>query len=281
MAVVLAFVAALAYGTSDFVAGLMTRRAGPLAVLATGEVAGLVLLLVAVPVFDGAPEIRPLAWGAVAGMGTTLGTLALYRGLATGRMNVVAPLSGVCAAALPAAAGVAFGERLSALAVAGMLIAGVAIVLVCSGANAGPATSGGVPVRLGVPEGSLAGAGFALLFVALQRAGSGAGLWPVLASQVTSLGLVIGFGMATGRRLRPERSQLLGAAAAGLVGIAATLLFVLAAGRGLLAIVAVITSLYPAVTVVLAAAVLREHATRIQVVGLVGAAAAVTLIALA
>lgn len=278
MAVLLALVAALAYGVSDFVAGLATRRAGPLAVVVTAQVAGLVLLAGAVPLAGGTADTRAVAWGVVAGLGTTFGTLALYRGLAAGRMNVVAPLSGVGAAALPAVVGVAFGERLGVSAVVGVLVALVAIVLVCSGA--GPETAAGeTPPRLGVPEGVVAGAGFALLFVGLQRAGSDHGLWPVLVSQVSSLSLVVGYGLASGRRLRPERPQLLAAGAAGLLGITATLLYTLAAGRGLLAVVAVVTSLYPAGTVLLAAAVLRERATPVQVAGLLGSAAAVTLIA--
>jgi uncharacterized membrane protein len=279
VAVVLALAAALGYGVSDFLAGMATRRAGALAVVVTAELAGLVLLAASLLLVGGAPDTAALAWGAGAGLGTTVGTLALYQGLAAGRMNVVAPLSGVGAAALPAVVGVAFGERLGAVAVGGVLVALVAIVLVCASARSETA-AGEAPARLGVPEGVLAGVGFAVLFVGLRRAGSDAGLWPVVSSQVSSLGVLAGYGLATGRRLRPERPQLLGAAAAGLVGTAATVLYALAAGRGMLAVVAVVTSLYPAGTVLLAAAVLRERATPAQVAGLLGSAAAVTLIAL-
>ncbi|HEY9472959.1 MAG TPA: EamA family transporter [Mycobacteriales bacterium] len=279
MAVLLALLAAVSYGSSDFVAGLMTRRAGPLAVLVVGEVAGLVLLVVALPVLGGAPAVRPLAWGVLAGAGTTVGTLALYRGLGVGRMNVVAPLSGVGAAALPVLAGVAFGERLGVLSTVGVVVAVVAIVTVCSGARSQIA-AGERPARLGVPEGLVAGLGFAVLFVALQRAGTGAGLWPLLAAQLSSLGLLASFGLATGRRLRPETAQLPGVVAAGLLGVSAVLLFVLATGHGLLSIVAVVTSLYPAVTVALAIAVLREPVARIQFAGLVAAGTAIVLIVL-
>lgn len=255
----------------------MTRRVGPLAVLVTGQLAGLVVLLVALPVVGGSPAVRPVAWGVLAGAGATVGTLALYRGLGAGRMNVVAPLSGVGAAALPVIAGVAFGERLGALAVAGVLVAIAAIVAVCSGARAESST-GRMPERLGVSDGLLAGAGFALLFVALQRAGTDHGLWPLLAAQLCTLGALASFGLATGRRLRPAGTDLPGVVVAGLLGAGAVLLFVLATGHALLAIVAVVTSLYPAVTVVLASAVLREPIARIQFVGLVAAAVGVALI---
>ncbi|HEY9388242.1 MAG TPA: EamA family transporter [Mycobacteriales bacterium] len=277
MAVLLALLAAVSYGSSDFVAGLMTRRSGPLAVLVTGEVAGVVLLAAALPMLGGSPGVRPLAWGVLAGLGTTVGTMALYRGLGVGRMNVVAPLSGVGAAVLPVLAGVALGERLGALPTVGVLVAVVAIVTVCSGARG---RTGDQPTRLGVPEGLLAGVGFAVLFVALQRAGTDAGLWPLLAAQVFSLGVLAAFGWVTGRRLRPAGGQLTGAVAAGLLGVGAVLLFVLATGHGLLSVVAVVTSLYPAVTVALAVTVLGERVARIQLAGLVAAAAAVALIVL-
>ncbi|HEX5495528.1 MAG TPA: DMT family transporter [Mycobacteriales bacterium] len=276
MAVLLAFLAAVSYGSSDFIAGLVSRRIGPLLVLVIGQAAGLVLLLVILPVFGGAPAVRPMAWGVLAGAGATVGTLALYRGLGTGRMNVVAPLSGVGAAALPVLAGVALGERLGARSVAGVVLAIAAIVAVCSGAR-GRRTDR-VTERLGVREGLAAGAGFALLFVALQRAGTDNGLWPLLAAQVSALAALASFGLATGRRLRPVRAELPATVAAGLLGVTAVLLFVLATGHGLLSIVAVVTALYPAVTVLLAVAVLREPVARIQFAGLVAAAVGVALI---
>lgn len=277
MAVLLAFLAAVCYGSSDFIGGLMTRRAGALSVLLAGQVSGLVLLAVALPVFGDTPAVRPVAWGVLAGAGASVGTLALYRGLGTGRMNVVAPLSGVGAAALPVVAGIAIGERLGALSLAGVLVAIAAIVAVCSGARA-RGGAGRPAERLGVVDGLVAGAGFALLFVALQRAGTDTGLWPLLACQLSTLGALVGFGLATGRRLRPSPALLPGMAAAGLLGAGAVLLFVLATGHGLLSIVAVITALYPAVTVVFAALVLREPMARTQLAGLVAAAAGVTLI---
>jgi drug/metabolite transporter (DMT)-like permease len=133
----------------------------------------------------------------------------------------------------------------------------------------------------GVADGLLAGLGFALLFVALARAGDGSGLWPPMAGSVTALAVLL---VMAGRRLRwPRRgdlpaSFLAGATAAGVAGTAATVLYFLSTHAGLLAIVAVITSLYPGFTVLLAALVLGERIGVVQGTGLALGAVAVILV---
>jgi drug/metabolite transporter (DMT)-like permease len=274
VAVVLALIGAVSFGASDFIGGLMTRRAGTWAVVAVAELAAELCLLVVIPFLPGSPSVRGLAWGALAGVGTTIGALSLYRGLAQARMNVVAPLSGVIAAALPVAFGLLTGDRPSASALVGIGVAFAAIVLVS--ASAAPQDSARPS---GVIEGVGAGIGFALFFVALHQAGSGTGVWPVLWSQLASIIAVVGIALIRRYPVVPRSGDLPGIAAAGVLGITATVLYLYAIERGLLSVVVVLISLYPAATVILAAVLLHERSTRVQVLGMFCAVVAVALIA--
>ncbi len=278
MAVLLALAAAVAYGASDFLAGLLSRRVSFLQVGALAQVTATVTLLAALPfTAPPAPTGPALAWGAASGAGAALGTLALYRGLAAGQMAVAAPLSGVGAAALPAVAGFLLGERPTHLAVAGIALALPAVWLVSS-AGGGTPPAGRQRMAAGVVEGLLAGVGFAVLFVGLDQAGDRAGLWPVATAQVTSA--VLQSAVARSRRV-PLRAGLRltgGAAAAGLLGTSAIVLFFLATHAGLLTLASVLTSLYPAVTVLLARITLGERLRPLQAIGLALAGAAIVLI---
>ncbi|MFI5607038.1 EamA family transporter [Amycolatopsis sp. NPDC051903] len=276
MGVLLGLLSALSYGASDFVAGVGGRRSDPNAIAVLAQpwslLAGLVAVLVTGPRL---PVPAELLWGALSGVGTAVGTFALYRGLATARMSVVAPVSAVLAAALPALVGFATGDRLSWLSWAGIVLVLPAIALVSQHVGDEPQRR-----RSGVVEGIIAGAGFALLFIGLDRAGTGAGTWPLVTGQAvgTVLLIVVAFWF------RPQRGSLprafWPATAGGILGGAANLLFVAATGAGQLAVVAVITSLYPAITIILARLLLHERWNRKQATGLLIAAAGVTAIAL-
>ena len=274
MGAVLALLAALAYGTSDFAAGVASRRlsAGPVTV--TVQACGLAAAGVALLLFPGTgPAAGALAWGAASGIGSAVGTLSLYRGLSAGPMSVVATVSSVLTAVIPAVLGVALGERLSVPAGAGIGIAVLAIGLI----SWQPRSGDGRRVQTGLGYGVLAGMGFALLLIALDRAGIHAGAWPLVPGQAVSLVLTAPFGRGI-REMAASRGPAALTVGAGLLGGTANLIYLAAAGRGQLAIVAVLTALYPAVTVVLARAVLAERWTRLQVVGLVTAAAAIVLL---
>jgi drug/metabolite transporter (DMT)-like permease len=131
----------------------------------------------------------------------------------------------------------------------------------------------------GIPEGLVAGGAFGLLFIGLQRPGSDSGTWPLVMCEVAAVASVITAALVTGQSLRPRPRTMTGTVTAGALALAATLLYLFSTRHGLLSIVAVLVSLYPAITVVLAAVVLHERSTRTQVVGMLGAAAAVALIA--
>ena len=276
MAVLLALLSAAGYGTSDFAAGLASRRYAP------GPAAGLIVAVelvcagIAVVLFPGhGPATAALLWGAAGGLGGGAGTLALYRGLAAGAMTVVATLSAVLAAVLPVVVGLALGNHLSAGAAIGIVIALPAIMLV----SRPPATGDHGGGRAGLGYGALAGIGFALLFVALDRAGTRSGAWPLLPGQAVALGVTAPVAVRGIRRAGPPAvadALLLGVA--GVLGGAAALLFLEATGHGELSIVAVVTSLYPAFTVLLARIVLAERWSRPQVAGLIVAAASIVLV---
>jgi drug/metabolite transporter (DMT)-like permease len=276
MAIILALLSALAYGSSDFTAGVASRRytAGP--ITGAAQALGVLTATIAIVLYPGAgPKVPALAWGALSGLGSALGTLSLYHGLAVARMTVVAATSAVLTALLPVIVGIALGNHIGAGAAIGIGIAIPAIVLV----SWQPRGERRPNARTGVLYGALSGVGFALLFIALDRAGTAAGAWPLLPGQLVSLAPIAPFAYR-GLRARgaPSRRTAGLAILAGLLSGTANLLFLAATGHGELAIVAVLSALYPAVTVIMARIILAESWTRMQAAGLLTAAAAITLV---
>jgi len=278
MGVVLALLSALCYGSSDFIAGVGGRRSDPTTVTVIAQPFGLVAAAVAVIALSGrSPTPHALWWGALSGVGSGVGTVSLYRGLAVARMSVVAPLSAVLSAALPAVTGLLLGNRLGALAWAGIVVAMPAVTLVSLQPGEGQGSR-----RAGIVTGLVAGTAFALLFIALDRAGTSAGAWPLLAGQaVAALTVVAWAALARNRPARTTWSQAwqIGVAA-GVLGGIANLLYLAATGAGQLAVVAVVTALYPAATVLLARLTLHEQWSRLQIIGLAVSAVAVAAISI-
>lgn len=271
--VLLSLGSAVAYGLSDFVGGILTRRASAWAVATMSQGTAAVLAVALVTTNVGDSSTGSLLWGILAGIGSGAGNVLIYRGLAAGRMTVVAPVSGTVAAALPVLAGILSGERPGILPMIGVLTALPAIWLVSGGGRFQAA------VRTDLVNGLTAGAGFGLQFSALGQVPREAGLLPLAVSQTASVVVIVAGAMVLSASWVPrDRHSRLGAVA-GLLAGTATLCFQLAVQHGLLTIAAVLTSLYPAVTVLMAALVLRERVHRAQGVGLTLAAAAVALIA--
>jgi drug/metabolite transporter (DMT)-like permease len=294
LAVILALASAIGYGGSDFAAGLASRRAAVIQVTLFASAVSLVPTAAVLP-FASAhlPSAAALAWGAVAGLGGTAGAVALYIGFRQAAFSVAGPLSAVGAAGFSVLAGLLYGERPTTLALAGIVLALPAIVGVSASATASTESSGETdgadssaqPRRrrrrpgAGVAGGLIAGAGFALLFIGLNRAGSHSGLWPVAAAQVAELAAAAGLAaVAGGFRLPGARPRGL-AVITGVSGSAGTILYFFATHDGFLAVTAVLTSLYPAVTIVLARTVLGERLTALRLAGLALAGACIALIA--
>jgi drug/metabolite transporter (DMT)-like permease len=274
-AVLLALAGAVSYGVSDFIGGLASRRTTvwPVAVLScAGSLVGAFVLALIDP---GAPSATDLWWGALAGVGAGAGTAFLYRGLAGGRMGVVAPVSGVGATVIPVLIGVAGGERPAAFVWLGILAALPGIWLVSREESLGAVVTGGS----GLVEGVLAGVGFGVLFAALGQVPDGAGLWPLCVCEVAAVVTTLVAAVALGGDPVPRSGVEWWGLVSGLLAAAAGLAFLLATHHGLLSVSAVLTSLYPAFTVLLAALVLRERIHRPQAWGLALCAASVVLVA--
>ncbi|MCA2229872.1 EamA family transporter [Nonomuraea aurantiaca] len=272
-AVLLALAAAALYGASDFLGGLLSRRTHYALVGLVGQSAAAIGGLAAALAVSAQPSMGAIGWGIGAGLGGAVGTLALYRGLSRGRMNVAGPLSAVGAAGLPIPVDLLSGGEFTALAVLGVGLAIPGIWLVA--AQPGKRGDGG---GAGVAEGLLAGLGFAALFVCLGRAGDTSGLWPVAASQLSAVVVLAGYALAGRRSMTPPVGTARVPWAAGwtgVLGVGATVLYFLATREATLTVSAVITSLYPAFTVALAALVLRERTSLAHAAGLLLCAASV------
>jgi drug/metabolite transporter (DMT)-like permease len=278
VAIVLALLCACAYGTGDFFGGLATRRVGSaLAVVLGSQTVSLAFVVVVAPLFGGHPHAVDMAWAALGGVAGAVGLVSFYRGLAIGPMSITAPVSAVIAAVVPVLVGIVSGERPGARAVVGIPLAIVAILLFSSS----PASEAG---RVRATPASLvyavvAGIGFGTFFVFLAQVRREAELFPLFASRGASIAAVVAVGVASRRNLKIPRPSWLLVGLAGVFDIAANALFLLASGRGLLSVVSVLASLYPAATIILARAVLHERLTRRHAIASVVTATAVVLIA--
>ncbi|TMB91055.1 MAG: DMT family transporter [Chloroflexi bacterium] len=276
MSVALALAGAVIFGTGDFFGGLASRRIALLSVLLVSQSTGLAGMLLASLAVRGDPSGVDLLLGAAAGLAGGAGVTMLYRGLATGSMSLVAPVTGVVASVVPVIAGVAFGERPAALQLAGIVIAVGSVALLGGGPSTAPsAPRRWSPLLLAVG----AGAGFGLFFIALSRTASAAGLWPIAAARGATVSAFVLAALATRSLRKPLAGNLPILIATGVLDVAANVLYLVAVHAGLLSIVAVLISLYPAATVVCSMVVLGERLRRMQVTGVIAALIAVVLIA--
>jgi drug/metabolite transporter (DMT)-like permease len=276
VAVFLGLLVAATYGTGDFFGGLASKRNPPTAVVAVSQTFGLVIMIVLV-LIDGSPmDWGDFGAGAAAGAVGLVGVILLYRGLANGTMSVVAPITAVGAGVLPLVWGLVSGDRPGALAIVGVAIALAAIALV-SAADA-VEDEGGVQ-RSDVLLALAAGAAFGLVFVLLGTTDESSGMWPVLGARVASVSLVTTGVLVLRRPWKPEPGTLPTVAGAGVLDAGANALYLLASREGLLSVVSVLSSLYPAATIVLARVLLKERMNRVQLAGIGLALTGVTLIA--
>ena len=276
VSVALALGASLAWGASDFLAGLKTRRLALVWVLLVSQATGLALVLVAA-VVSGAPlpggEAALLAAGA--GVAELVGFAALYRALAVGTMSVVAPVSAM-AALLPIIVALAAGQMPTVLQGLGMALAlaGAALASIEYGGDHRKAATG---VGLAV----VAAIGFGAFFVGTDLAADDGALWAVAINRCSAVAILVVIALA----LRPpstlERDQLGPLAVVGVLDIAANTMFAIALTVGMAAAVSVLGSLYPVATVVLARAILHEHLSGNQRGGIAAALVGIGLVSLA
>ncbi|MFE0450070.1 EamA family transporter [Streptomyces sp. NPDC058914] len=276
VALLLALGSSLAYGCADFLGGLGARKAHVLRTVMIAAPASLAVELVLWPVLGASFSAGGLGWGAASGVASAAAFALLYRTLAIGPMNVLSPVTALVSAALPVGVGLLRGEHLTTVGLVGLPLALVAVVLVSAGHGAGSAR----PSRTALLLACGAGAAIALQLVFLDRAPSDSGVAPLIIGRAVSSAVILAAAGLMHRKLGSERPAYAMAAAAGVLDSVANLLFLLAARNGDLTVVAVITALYPAGTVLLARCVLAERIHRGQLAGLGAAAVAVGLLAL-
>lgn len=275
MTVVLGLLAAISYGIADFGGGFASRRYNSVTILLYSYPVGAVLMAIMLPFFSGTPSTRVVVFGILGGAAGLVGVTIMYQLMVTAPMNVISPVTAVLAAIVPIVVGVVIGERPALIAWFGIALGLLAVMLVSRTTEDHP--HGRIALRV-LLLAALAGLGFGLYFVFLARAGRDSGLWPLLISRVASALLILP--LAAGRRAfaRVTGPTLAIAIAAGACDALANMFFLLASREGLLSLASVLTSLYPAVTVVLAVVLLREHVSRVQMCGLALAAASIILI---
>ncbi len=287
---VLALAAALTWGGGDFAGGVSVKRAGGSltaalrVVLLSHSVSLVGLLLLLALREDPLPHRAALLWGLAAGFLGGTSVLCFYLCLARGAMGASAAISGLLAAAIPSLVSSALEGRPGALPLAGFLLAAAAIWLIASGPQTEAVPSGTLPLSIA------AGAGFGLYFVALRMAGSGGALWSLALSRSISISVcLLGIlWLVAARRSAVlsaggpwlTRSAVVWALAATLFDTSGNLLFIAATRAGRLDVAAVLASLYPASTILLAAWLLRERPGRQQALGMALAVVAVILITL-
>jgi drug/metabolite transporter (DMT)-like permease len=274
-AILLALGSSVAYGLTDFLGGLAARRAHIFLLGSVTQPLGLVVLLVIAPLVGGEMNREVWFWGVVSGLGGALAYVTLFRALAIGPMSVASPVSAIIAVVLPVLAGVLFGERLPLVGWVGIAVGILAVLMVSQVHEDAPH-----PVSLQVLLLSIAAGVFISVFlVALERAPSNSGLWPIVIVRIVTSTLLLVAALATRVMAKPPRDVFLLASASTLLDVLATVAFMLATREGLLTVVAVITALYPAATVLMARVVLKEHLQVMQRIGLLLAAVSVGVLA--
>jgi drug/metabolite transporter (DMT)-like permease len=271
---VLGLLSALTWGSGDFAGGLLSRRAPVLGVVAGSQLVGTIAaLILAAARSEPVPHGTDLAWAVAAGTMGVIGITSLYRGLAVGRMGVVAPATGVLAAVVPVVAGFVLQGVPRTEAVAGIGVALVAVVLV----TRAPGHDDGR--RSGIEWGLLAGIGIGGFNTCVgQLSGAGA-FGPLVIIRLVEAAILVATIVSGRRAWRIPRGLLGPLVAVGLLDMGGNGAFILAVQAGQLAIAAMLSSLYPVVTVLLAIVVLRERVTRAHVAGIALTGLAIGLIA--
>jgi drug/metabolite transporter (DMT)-like permease len=264
--------AVFAWGTSDFLGGYGARRANAFVLTAVAHLSGLVLMAaVALATHSPFPSETAVAWALLGGLSGGGALAIFYRALATGRMGLTAPVAAVLGAAIPTVFGM-FREGLpQAAQMVGFALAAVGIWLISRTEDGSPAE--------GVGMAALAGVGFAGFYLCMKQAGDGSAFWLAATSKVASFTLT-GLIVLLGRGARAiDRSGIVVGVLAGCLDIIGSVLFIRASQSGRLDAAVVLSSLYPAVTVLLARLILKEHFTRWKALGMVSALLAVPMIA--
>ena len=271
--VILGLLTAVLWGGGDFCGGLATRKASVITVLLLAETSGLLLLItLGLAWHEPWPTAHTVGWSMAAGFSGVLGLAALYQALAVGKAGVVAPISAILAAALPVLFTALTSGLPAPLQLFGFGLAFVAVWLVAQTDEPGGTIAG---LRLAL----LAGCGFGGFYILINQAGNESTFWPVAVARLVALVPLLGIAFYRRLSVRPTRSIIVIAGLSGLLDAGANATFVLASQSGRLDVAAILSSLYPATTVLLSWLLLGERITWVQRTGVLAALAAIALIA--
>jgi len=271
-AILFGLISAITWGAGDFSGGMAVKRSNPYGVVISAHVVSLTLLsLLATIIGEPVPPLRDWLWGAAAGLGGGMGLAMLYSALASGQMSVAAPVSALVAAALPVLVGVVSEGIPGWGTMAGFGLALAAVWLVSGGTGVDFHFG---PLRLPL----LAGLSFGAFFIFLHEGSSLSVLWPTAATRIASIISLSIFSAATHQPWIPKRESLLPILASSILDTAGNVFYALSARSGRMDVAAVLGSLYPGSTVILAWFVLKERITRWQMVGILVALVAIVLI---
>jgi uncharacterized membrane protein len=277
VAALLALIASLTWGVADYMGGIASRKASPTQVLVVAYPSGAVIItLMAFLAVPGEFSTDAALWGILAGSIGALAVALLYIALSRGPMGVVSPITAVMSGAVPTAVGLLNGERLTPLGITGIAIAALAVILVSreKGEHVKVAPS---TILISIASGSAIG----LYLSALSLAPEESGIWAATVGRWTSSILVAVVVFAVIKNFTRNGFPWKLAIVSGFLDATANAVFQLASQRGLLSIVAVLGSLYPATTALLARFLIQERLSRIQIVGVLLAFLAAALLALA
>jgi drug/metabolite transporter (DMT)-like permease len=272
-AIVFGLLSAASFGAGDFSGGMATRRLPVLGVIAVSHGAGLILLVtLALLTGEVFPTAVDIMWGAAAGTMGMLGLACLYRALAIGRAGVVAPITGVVGAVLPVVVAFITAGLPSELQLIGFVVGLVSVWLVSGDKGSSSRTSIGLSLA--------AGLFFGVFFVFFAQVSEAAFFWPLTAARVASFSItLIAATMSRAEWMPSDRSALGIVILAGLLDVGGNAFYVLATRTGRLDIAAVMSALFPAMTILLAWVILKERLSRVQFIGVAAALAAIALIA--
>ncbi len=283
MAIFLSLLTAAVFGVGDFCGGLATQRARVVQVVAGSHLVGAIGAIIASLLLAERFDYGDVGLGIIGGAFGVVGVVLLYRRLAVGPMSVVAPLTAITSAAVPAIWGIARGERLSTLGWFGIGLALVAVLLV-SMTKDDPEFTAPVTIQV-VAESLLAGVGFGALFVFFDATSESSAPWPVAGARVFTASILVTFIVIGSRRsgkpvVPTDRGALVLIALVGLFDTFSNISFIYAANLGALSVVGVLSALYPISTVILARVILGERMTKMQGLGFLAAIGGTELLVL-
>jgi drug/metabolite transporter (DMT)-like permease len=270
-------ISAISWGAADFSGGLASRKSPAYQVLFLSELAGVFpLVILSLAVGDPMPSLSAWVWSGLASTVGTVGMLILYRSFAEGRMTIAAPVSALLAAVVPVFAGALMQGLPGYLTIAGFLLAFVAVWIISQDGSAANLRISLRDLRLPL----ISGIFFGLYFVLIHQATREAHFWPLVSARAAGTLVMLGYGLALRGPILPGRQAWRLALLAGVLDVGGNVFYVLSSQLGRLDVAAVLGALYPALTVLLAWLLLKEHISRLQTLGILLALTAIALLTL-